>query len=70
LDSLLDTYAEIGEFLPGLSLYEGLLRKHPNIGIHLQRFYGDVLEFHRKALSVFSRPSKTPFLGCGPLSQP
>jgi hypothetical protein len=70
LDSLLDTYAEIGEFLPGLSQYEGLLRKHPNIGIHLQRYYGDVLEFHRKALSVFSRPSRIFFRGCAPLNQP
>ncbi|KAK3300618.1 uncharacterized protein B0H64DRAFT_315062, partial [Chaetomium fimeti] len=62
LDCLLDTYAEIGEFLPGLSQYESFLRNHPAIGVHLQNYYCDVLDFHRKALQVFSRPSwKTAF---------
>jgi lipopolysaccharide biosynthesis protein len=57
LDCLLDTYAEIGEILPGLSQYGDLLKRHPYIGVHLHSYYCDVLEFHRKALSVFSRPS-------------
>ncbi|KAH6632698.1 hypothetical protein F5144DRAFT_574952 [Chaetomium tenue] len=62
LDCLLDTYAEIGEFLPGLSQYESFLRSHPAIGIHLQNYYCDVLDFHREALLVFSRPGwKTAF---------
>ncbi|KAK4096488.1 hypothetical protein N658DRAFT_349284 [Parathielavia hyrcaniae] len=60
LDCLLDTYAEMGEFLPGLSQYEKCLRRHPAIGGHLRNYYCDVLEFHRKALSVFSRPSNPP----------
>ncbi|KAH6624506.1 hypothetical protein B0J18DRAFT_456785 [Chaetomium sp. MPI-SDFR-AT-0129] len=62
LDCLVDTYAEIGDFLPSLSQYENLLANHPDIGIYLQKYYCDVLEFHRKALAVFSRPSwKTVF---------
>ncbi|KAH6848231.1 hypothetical protein B0I37DRAFT_309598 [Chaetomium sp. MPI-CAGE-AT-0009] len=62
LDCLLDVYAEIGEFLPGLSQYEKFLRSHPAIGVHLQNYYCDVLDFHRKALMVFSRPHwKTAF---------
>jgi hypothetical protein len=59
LDCLLDTYAEIGEYLPGLSHYEALLGKYPRIGIHLQQYYDDVLGFHKEALLVFSRPSTT-----------
>jgi len=57
LDCLLDTYAEIGDFLPSLSNYGNLLAKHSSIGIYLQKYYCDVLEFHRKALAIFSRPS-------------
>jgi hypothetical protein len=64
LDCLLDTYAEIGESLPGLSQYESFLRSHPAIGTHLRNYYCDVLDFHRKALLVFSRPCRPlPYLG-------
>ncbi|KAK4214473.1 hypothetical protein QBC37DRAFT_387130 [Rhypophila decipiens] len=56
LDCLLDTYVEIGEFLPGLSQYTTLLEKYPSLGMLLEKYYSDVLEFHRNALKVFSRP--------------
>ncbi|KAK4205537.1 hypothetical protein QBC40DRAFT_36628 [Triangularia verruculosa] len=57
LDCLLDTYSEIGEILPGLAQYRKLLPGHPHIRVHLENYYCDVLEFHRKALDVFARPS-------------
>ncbi|KAK3986135.1 hypothetical protein QBC44DRAFT_373441 [Cladorrhinum sp. PSN332] len=55
LDCLLDKYSEIGEVLPTLTQYRTLLDKHPNLRVHLENYYCDVLEFHRKALDVFSR---------------
>ncbi|KAK4225967.1 hypothetical protein QBC38DRAFT_510751 [Podospora fimiseda] len=55
LDCLLDKYTEIGEVLPGLTQYRTLLDKHPNLRVHLENYYCDVLEFHREALNVFSR---------------
>ena len=58
LDCLLDTFAEIAEVLPGLTQYARVLAKHPHIRVHLENYYCDVLEFHQKALEVFSRPGK------------
>ncbi|KAM7203083.1 hypothetical protein V8F33_002431 [Rhypophila sp. PSN 637] len=57
LDCLLDTYKEIGDVLPGLTQYKNLVPKHPFIKVHLENYYCTVLEFHRKALDVFSRPN-------------
>ncbi|KAK4209150.1 hypothetical protein QBC37DRAFT_378333 [Rhypophila decipiens] len=54
LDCLLDTYKEIGDVLPGLAQYKSLVPKHPFIKVHLENYYCTVLEFHRKALDVFS----------------
>ena len=62
LDKIVNTYEEIGEFLPSLSEYQQLLSTCPNLKIYLERYYCDVLEFHRMALAVFSRPRKTPIL--------
>ncbi|KAF2190709.1 hypothetical protein K469DRAFT_733387 [Zopfia rhizophila CBS 207.26] len=62
LDLFLDTYAEIGEILPGLAQFRNLLRQHPYLRVHLENYYCDVLDFHRNALDVFSRPAwKTVF---------
>lgn len=58
LDCLLDTYSEIGDVLPTLTQYKTLVPKYPCIRIHLENYYCAVLEFHRKALDVFSRPSE------------
>ena len=59
---MLDTYAEIGEILPGLTQLQNLLQQHPYLKMHLENYYCDVLKFHRNALDVFSRPGKsTPF---------
>ncbi|KAM7210934.1 Ankyrin repeat-containing domain protein [Rhypophila decipiens] len=57
LDCLLDTYKEIGDVLPGLAQYKNLVPKHPFIKVHLENYYCTVLELHRKALDVFSRPN-------------
>ncbi|RYP45906.1 hypothetical protein DL768_007810 [Monosporascus sp. mg162] len=57
LDVLLDTYAEVGDILPQLTRYENLLEKHPELRKYVESYYCDVLDFHRKALEVFSRPA-------------
>ncbi|KAI4595118.1 hypothetical protein KJ359_007093 [Pestalotiopsis sp. 9143b] len=59
LDLLLDTYAEIGETLPGLSRYGELFKQHPLVGKQLENYYCDVLEFNKCALEVFSRPDSS-----------
>ncbi|KAI5461405.1 hypothetical protein BGZ63DRAFT_508560, partial [Mariannaea sp. PMI_226] len=62
LDLLLDTYAEIGEILPGLTQFQRLLGKYPYLKMHLENYYCNVLDFHINALDVFSRPAwKTVF---------
>ncbi|KAI1196743.1 hypothetical protein F5X97DRAFT_202231 [Nemania serpens] len=62
LDLLLDTYVGIGEILPGLTQFRDFLGQHPYLKVHLQNYYCDVLDFHRNALDVFSRPAwKTVF---------
>lgn len=38
--------------------YQRLLKGHPQIQVHLENYYCDILEFHRKALDVFSRPGE------------
>jgi len=55
---LLETYAEIGEALPGLSQYSKLFGRYPFIQKHLENYYCDVLEFNRSALEVFARPGE------------
>ncbi|RYP66506.1 hypothetical protein DL770_008790 [Monosporascus sp. CRB-9-2] len=62
LELLLDTYIEIGEILPGLTQFRNFLGQHPALKVHLENYYCDVLDFHRNALDVFSRPAwKTVF---------
>ncbi|KAH8592598.1 hypothetical protein B0O99DRAFT_716361, partial [Bisporella sp. PMI_857] len=62
LDLLLDIYAEIGEILPGLTQFRNLLGQHPYLKVHLENYYCDILDFHRNAIYVFSRPAwKTVF---------
>ncbi|KAH7117462.1 hypothetical protein EDB81DRAFT_244147 [Dactylonectria macrodidyma] len=62
LDGLLGTYAEIGEILPGLTEFRTLLEQHPRLKVCLENYYCDILDFHRNALDVFSRPAwKTVF---------
>jgi len=58
LDLLLDTYSEIGEILPGLTRFRNALVKNERLKVHLENYYCDVLDFHRNALDVFSRPGK------------
>ncbi|KAF2968408.1 hypothetical protein GQX73_g5171 [Xylaria multiplex] len=57
LDLLLDSYIEIGEILPGLTQLRDFLGQHPYLKVHLEHYYCDVLDFHRNALDVFSRPA-------------
>ena len=56
LDCLLDTYVEIGEVIPGLQQYDQLFENCPAVREILERYWSDVLQFHRKALDVFARP--------------
>ena len=57
-DVLLDAYEEIGENLPQLVKYGELFNRHAHMWKVLELIYGDILEFHRRALRFFSRPSE------------
>jgi hypothetical protein len=56
LERLLDAYVEIGEVIPGLQQYDQLFKNFPVVREVLQRYFEDILQFHRKALDVFARP--------------
>ena len=57
-DVLLDAYEEISENLPQLLEYSELFKRHAHMRKVLELMYGDILEFHRRALKFFSRPSE------------
>ncbi|KAI1125678.1 hypothetical protein F5Y10DRAFT_294447 [Nemania abortiva] len=63
LECLLDTYVEIGEVVPGLRQYDQLFKTAPFVLEILEKYFYDILEFHRSALSVFLRPSWKKFFG-------
>ncbi|KAK6857173.1 hypothetical protein PG995_007360 [Apiospora arundinis] len=56
LELLLDTYAEIGEVIPSLWQYEALFKEAPAVLEVLEKYFCDILEFHRNAMDVFGRP--------------
>ncbi|KAI1114303.1 hypothetical protein F5Y14DRAFT_189934 [Nemania sp. NC0429] len=56
LERLLDIYIEIGEVIPSLRQYDQLFKAAPSVLEVLERYYCDILEFHRHALEVFSSP--------------
>ncbi|KAF2993718.1 hypothetical protein E8E14_000319 [Neopestalotiopsis sp. 37M] len=57
LDTLLETYAEIGEILPSLKQYQSLFKRYSFVTSYLESYYCDILEFHRIAFQVFTRPA-------------
>ncbi|KAK7973119.1 hypothetical protein PG988_007253 [Apiospora saccharicola] len=59
LEQLLDTYVEIGEVIPSLQQYESLFKDAPAVLEVLERYFCDILEFHRNAMDVFARPVST-----------
>lgn len=59
LESLLDTYVEIGEVIPGLQQYDQLFKNCPAVREVLERYLYDILQFHRKALDIFARPGQS-----------
>lgn len=46
----------IGDEIPGIMHYRHIFDKHPTLTVVLEDYFGDVLEFHTNALSVFDRP--------------
>ncbi|KAK8876959.1 hypothetical protein PGQ11_001905 [Apiospora arundinis] len=56
LELLLDTYVEIGEVIPSLWQYEALFKEAPTVLEVLEKYFCDILEFHRNAMDVFGRP--------------
>lgn len=60
LECLLDTYAEIGEVIPGLRQYDRLFQNCPVVREVLEKYFYDILQFHRSALDVFARPGALP----------
>lgn len=59
LECLLDTYVEIGELIPSLQGYEQLFKAAPAVLDILERYFCDILEFHRSAMDVFARPGES-----------
>ncbi|KAI0200165.1 hypothetical protein F4808DRAFT_170914 [Astrocystis sublimbata] len=57
LECLLDTYIEVGEVIPSLRQYEKIFQTAPVVLEVLERYFCDILEFHRNALEVFSSPT-------------
>jgi hypothetical protein len=60
LDTLLDAYEQIGENIPPLMQYNALFVNNSNMRKVLELYYGDILEFHRRALAFFKRPGRLP----------
>lgn len=58
-NELLDAYQRIGENLPLLLQYQNLFQTDPKIGKILVFMYEDILEFHRRALNYFQKPSRS-----------
>ncbi|KAL9111362.1 MAG: hypothetical protein Q9227_004239 [Pyrenula ochraceoflavens] len=56
-DTLLGAYEQIGENMPLLERYRDLFKDNPHVQRALAAIYDDILEFHRKALRLFSRPT-------------
>ncbi|KAI0022441.1 hypothetical protein F4780DRAFT_197555 [Xylariomycetidae sp. FL0641] len=55
LECLLDTYAEIAEVIPSLTIYSSLFRAAPRAREVLEKYICDILEFHHLALDVFTK---------------
>jgi len=61
-DTILDAYQQIGEQIPMLQQYQTLFDHSPHMQRLLEMIYEDILEFHRRALRVFSGPGNSSFL--------
>ena len=57
-DMLLDAYQEIAENIPLLKQYSALFSHDNHMRWVLRMIYGDILEFHKRAIRYFTRPSK------------
>jgi hypothetical protein len=58
LECLLDTYVEVAEIMPGLQQYDQLFKAAPAVLEVLERYFADILQFHRYAMDVFTRPGR------------
>ena len=58
LDTLLDAYEEIGEQSPSYLQCQALFHKNDEMRSALIWYYSDIMEFHRNAIQIFTRPSK------------
>ncbi|KAJ8062489.1 hypothetical protein OCU04_009019 [Sclerotinia nivalis] len=56
-DTLLDAYQQLAENIPLLSKYIDLFRSNQDMIRVAAMIYEDVLEFHRAALRIFSKPT-------------
>ncbi|KAI0426032.1 hypothetical protein F5Y09DRAFT_346071 [Xylaria sp. FL1042] len=57
LECLLDVYVEVGEVIPSLRQYDQLFGAAPLVLEVLEKYFCDILDFHRNALDVFARPA-------------
>jgi hypothetical protein len=63
-DTILDAYQQIGEQIPLLKQYQILFDHSPHMQKVLEMIYLDILEFHRRALRIFSGPGQPHFSSC------
>ncbi|KAF4535903.1 Ankyrin repeat protein [Lasiodiplodia theobromae] len=52
-NTLLDAYEEIGNHIPLLKQYEGIIKRSPELHIVLELIYKDILNFHQRAIKHF-----------------
>jgi hypothetical protein len=60
-DTLLDAYQQIAEHIPLLQQYSTLFEINQHMKHVLAMMYEDALQFHNRALRVFSKSSTRPF---------
>ncbi|KAF5500395.1 hypothetical protein CGCS363_v006140 [Colletotrichum siamense] len=58
-DKLLDAYAQIGDAIPGLSVYKGVFDQHETLKVVMQDYFSDILRFHEEAIKIFARSRKS-----------
>ena len=61
LEILLDAYEQIGEQIPLLQQFHALFKENEHMQRVLALMYSDIIDFHQRAVRMFSDPSRCRF---------
>ncbi|KAK3493518.1 hypothetical protein B0T13DRAFT_421361 [Neurospora crassa] len=61
LNKLLESYGKIASSISGLERYQKVFESHPPLAKVLEDYYSDILNFHARAIEIFTRSSLTMF---------